>query len=68
MSTGDKIRKRREALGLSQGELAKKVGVSQPMINQIEWGRKSPTMKLGTRIADALGCTLDDIAEWEERK
>ena len=38
MTSGDQIRKAREAKGLSQADLARAVGISQPAINKIEKG------------------------------
>lgn len=35
MSMGDRIRERLEAVGLSQAELARRVGISQPSINHL---------------------------------
>ncbi|WP_286081454.1 helix-turn-helix domain-containing protein [Parablautia intestinalis] len=62
MDIGENIRKRREELGMSQIELAKKVNVSRSMICQVESGRKPPSMVMGKYIADALGCSMDSLA------
>jgi transcriptional regulator with XRE-family HTH domain len=52
---GDKVRSRREQLGLSQVELADRIGTTQSRISQIERGA---TMQLSVlmlfRIAEAL--------------
>lgn len=61
MSIGKNIKRIRKDKGLTQQELALKVGVSQPMIGQIERETKIPTMLLGKEIADVLNCSLEDL-------
>ncbi|MBP3389185.1 MAG: helix-turn-helix transcriptional regulator [Clostridia bacterium] len=61
MSVGANIRKYREAVKMTQQELADCVGVDQSMISQIERGTKIPTILLGKEIANALGRCLDDL-------
>lgn len=55
------MRELRVARGLSQGELALKVGVSRQTINMIENGGYNPTLELCIRICRALGVTLNDL-------
>ena len=50
---------------LSQGELAKLVGVSRQTINAIEKGEYNPTINLCRSICRVLGKTLDELF-WEE--
>jgi DNA-binding XRE family transcriptional regulator len=45
---------RREALGLSQRELAKRAGISHTVISRIEGGDHSPSPKTLERLAEAL--------------
>lgn len=63
MDAGRRIRTLRAALGLGQGELAKKVGISQPALSQIESGAtkvlKGPTL---LAIAKALESDPDYIS------
>ena len=47
-------RARRE-LGMTQRELASQVGVKPSHIAYIENGKRKPSLRLATRIADALG-------------
>ena len=56
-TTASRIRERREELGYSERELARRLGVSRGMVQQLEAGRPAwPTMKV--RVAEAL-----DVAE-----
>lgn len=57
----ESMKKRRSDLGLSQGELAKRVGVSRQTINMIENGGYNPTVELCIRICKELGVTLNDL-------
>lgn len=61
LSLGENIKTRRKGKGLSQEELAGRVLVSTPMICQIERGTRNPSLQLGKAIADALGCTMDEL-------
>ncbi len=55
----------RTRAGLSQQELADKLGVSRQTILAIEKGDYNPTIKLCIGICKALGLTLNDLF-WEE--
>lgn len=57
------IRRKREEAGVTQAELATKVGVTQSMLCQIERGTKACSMPLGAEIARALGCKIEDILD-----
>lgn len=61
----DKMREVRTSLGISQAELAKRVGVSRQTINMIENGGYNPTIELCIRICRELGLTLNDLF-WRE--
>ena len=61
MSIGENIKNRRKSAGMSQNDLAAAVGVSVPMICQIERGTKSVTLMLGAEIAKILQCDLNDL-------
>lgn len=65
MSIGENIKARREAAGMTQARLAEAVGVSVPMICQIERGTKVPSLPLGAQIAACVGCKLEDLIEKE---
>ncbi|MDF1586822.1 helix-turn-helix domain-containing protein [Marinimicrococcus flavescens] len=67
---GQRIRHLRKARGLSLKEVAGKAGFSIGLISQIERGISSPSVKVLTRIANALqvnvGSLFDDGADHDE--
>jgi XRE family aerobic/anaerobic benzoate catabolism transcriptional regulator len=63
---GVRVRKLREAKGLSQVALAKKARVSQPYLSQLEAGTrgsKSPGVVILQRLAKALGVPVTALLE-----
>jgi putative transcriptional regulator len=60
-----KLKKTREAKGLSQNELARKTGYSLQNIQKIEQGRAaSITFDALGRFCEVLECQPGDILEW----
>ena len=59
------MKEARANAGLSQQELADKLGVSRQTINAIEKGDYNPTIKLCVGICRVLGLTLNDLF-WNE--
>lgn len=55
------LKERREALGLSMGQLAERSGVSKAMIAKVESGASSPTAGLLGRLCAGLGVTLSSL-------
>ncbi|GGV89536.1 hypothetical protein GCM10015535_43480 [Streptomyces gelaticus] len=55
---GQAVHDRRTELGLSQAELARRAGMTQPQISNIEGGDSIPTLALLTRLAKALDASL----------
>jgi transcriptional regulator with XRE-family HTH domain len=53
------IREARRRGGLSQRELARRAGVSQPVVAAYETARRQPTFPTLLRLLDAAGCELD---------
>lgn len=56
----ENIIRHRERLGITQAELARRVGVKRPTVTQWEAG-KGPGKEIIPRIADALGITIDEL-------
>jgi molybdate-binding protein/DNA-binding XRE family transcriptional regulator len=56
----------REARGLSQAELAEKVGLTRQAIYMIEAGRYLPNATAALRLARALECRVEDLFLLEE--
>lgn len=50
-----KLKAAREASGKTQAQVAKEVGVSEPMYQRYEYGQNEPGVGTAIRIADALG-------------
>lgn len=66
-----KIKPIRESTGMTQTELAEKLGVSQQAVSFWENGDRYPRTADLPRIADALGVTIDELLrekEGEERR
>lgn len=63
MSVGENLKRIRESRGLSQMELARQVGVSGPMITQIERGTKNPSLQVSAEIVKVLECRLEDLLD-----
>ncbi|EKU49023.1 helix-turn-helix transcriptional regulator [Staphylococcus massiliensis] len=55
------VKKYRGARGLSQLELAKRIGVTRQTINLIENDKYNPSLNLCINIAKTLNVTLDDL-------
>lgn len=57
----NKIASLRISKGINQSELARKAEISRSYLIAVEKGTSVPTVEVGSRIANALGVTLDDI-------
>jgi transcriptional regulator with XRE-family HTH domain len=58
---GRRLKRLRDAKGLSQEMLAKKVGVSREYVNRLEAGRHDPTVGMLQRLAKALGVPVTEL-------
>ena len=52
---GQRLRELRQEKNMSQGDIAKKLGVHRSYISGIERGVRNPTVKNIEKIAEALG-------------
>jgi len=68
MTIGERIKKLRQELGLSQQGLAQKAGVRRPTISELESGKQQGlTVDTAKRLARALGVGIDYLAgTWED--
>lgn len=67
MNIGERIRSRREELGLTQEELAKKLGYkSRSSVNKVETSRELSNKKV-RQYAEALNCSPAYLMGWEEK-
>lgn len=62
---GANIKARREAKGWTQEILSEVTGIHRVTIAKYETTDRGMTLDSATRIAKALGCTIDDL-QWEE--
>ena len=53
--------------GMTQQELAERVGVTRQTIISIERGRYRPSVELAIRLARVFGVPVDSGFAWEER-
>jgi transcriptional regulator with XRE-family HTH domain len=65
MIVGDKIRRTRESLNLSQGDIEARSGLLRCYISRVETGHTVPSLDNLERIAKALGIPLYRLF-WEE--
>ncbi len=63
---GEKIRTVRKSAGLTQAQLANKLGVTPQTVSQYECGDKTPKLQTLRRIARAMNVPLDIFIEVEE--
>ena len=63
----NRLKQHREAAGWSQGELARRLGVSRQTINAVETDKYDPSLPLALRMAKLFGTSVPDlfIDHWE---
>ncbi|MBI5525802.1 MAG: helix-turn-helix transcriptional regulator [Deltaproteobacteria bacterium] len=57
-----RIRELRDKLGLTQEQLAERIGVSHQAVQRYEAGKVKLSFAMAQKIAKALGVSLDDLA------
>ena len=55
------VRAKRQAQGLSQGQLARRVGVTRQAISAMETGHYSPGTAVALKMAEVLGCRVEEL-------
>jgi transcriptional regulator with XRE-family HTH domain len=58
---GSRLRKERERVGISQRELARRIGLSASLISQIESAQSKPSVSTLYAIVTELGVSVDDV-------
>src|SRR5262245_34829925 len=68
MTMGERIRKRRQALRLSQQDLSEMTGIRRATLSDLESDKQTGmTVDTAKRLARALGVSIDYLAgTWEE--
>ena len=63
----NRLKEVREARGWSQGELARRLGVSRQTINAVETDKYDPSLPLALRMAKLFGLAVPElfIDNWE---
>ena len=61
MDLGKKIRRYRDGLGLTQAELASKLGLTYSSVSQWESGRAVPRTPVIRQLADLFGTTVSEL-------
>jgi putative transcriptional regulator len=54
--------------GMTQQELAERVGVTRQTVNAIELGKYSPSLEMAFQIADVFGVSLDRVFQYVKPK
>ena len=62
----NRIRKLREAAGLTQAELAERVGATRQTIIAVEAEKYAPSLELAFRIARAFRAPFETVFHYEE--
>ena len=60
------LRAIREQAGLTQAEVARRVGVTRQTLIAIEQGKNSPTLELAFQLCRVYGVRIDDAFDYPE--
>jgi len=61
----NRIKELRTKLGLTQDELAKKIGVRRETIVFLEQGKYNPSLKLAHDVAASLSVSIDELFDFK---
>lgn len=56
-----RIKEIRKAQGMTAKVLAQKIGITESAINLYENGKRKPDYEMVLKLADALGCLVDEL-------
>ena len=57
----NKLKERRTELGLTQAQLADRVGVTRKTVNTVENGVFTPSTVLALKLAESLGISVEQL-------
>lgn len=60
------LKKHRHIHNLTMKQVADAAGISESMYCLVENGRRTPSLKVLTKLARALGCTVDELIGGDE--
>ena len=60
-ASANPIAARRQALGLTQTQLAEQIGVIQQTVDKWEHGVRNPGIPSLKKLAAAMGCSIEDL-------
>lgn len=60
------LRKKRQACGITQQDLADRVGVTRQTIGLIEAGKYNPSIKICLMLARETKCKVDEIFSYKD--
>jgi len=66
MTIGERIRKRRQLMKLTQQELGKALGLTPQHISAIEQDKRTPSLASLAKIAEELGVSVDYLLTGQE--
>jgi transcriptional regulator with XRE-family HTH domain len=66
MGLGERIKEKREELGLTQLQVAQSLGVTPQHISVIEKNKRAPSLDLLAKLAHELGATTDYLITGKE--
>ncbi|MDE2562803.1 MAG: helix-turn-helix transcriptional regulator [Sphingomonadales bacterium] len=58
---GERVKARRKELGLSQGDVFERTGISAAYISSIERGSANPSLDIMAQLCDAIEASIADM-------
>lgn len=68
MELGERIKKLRQAAGLTQKQVGEKGGFDKTMLSKIEHHNQNPSLELLRRVARGIGCSVVDLLDEEDKR
>jgi transcriptional regulator with XRE-family HTH domain len=66
MSFGQRIRRRRQALKLTQQQVVKSLGLTSQHLSAIEQDKRAPSLNTLAKLAEELGVSIDYLVTGKE--